>query len=107
MDDALELLPKILGQRGLDLTVIQYVGNHARWLDYKVLHPVIVNDQAQQVFDNWHDNSKWSSNWKEAYHGGRWYGLRNTVSKGWINISKRGTPGHQAGAGDGHYCALS
>ena len=29
----------------------------------------------------------------------------NTLSKGWINISRRGSQGHQACVGSGHYCA--
>ena len=56
--DALNLIPHWLGQRGLDQSVIEYVGNHAQWLEYKVLHPRVVNKQAQQVFDNWHNNNK-------------------------------------------------
>ena len=105
--DALNLIPQWLGHRGLDRTKIEYSGNHAGWLDFKLLRPKIVNDEAQTVFDNWHHNSKWPRNWREAYHGGRWCGVWNTVSKGWINASKRGSPGHQADAGDGHYCSHS
>ena len=54
--DALNLIPQWLGHRGLDRTKIEYNGNHARWLDFKMLQPQILNDEARTVFNNWHDN---------------------------------------------------
>jgi hypothetical protein len=101
-----ELMPSFLAARGLTRDKLEFVGYHEGWLEYHLKEPAIKTPGAQIVADNWNDQTKWPANWVPAYHGGRWYGFWNTVVEGWINISRKGGVGMNAGGGDGHYCAV-
>jgi hypothetical protein len=85
---------------------LEFVGNHEGRLEYRIHHPAINSSGAKTVSEHWNDKTKWPRGWVSAYHGGRWYGFWNTIATGWINISSKKGVGHQAGGGDGHYCAV-
>jgi hypothetical protein len=104
--DFKELIPSWLQARGLTQDKMEFVGLHNGWLEYHIKSPAIKTPGAEIVAANWNDETKWPNNWVAAYHGGRWYGAWSICSEGFINISKRGAPGNQAGGGDGHYCAV-
>jgi hypothetical protein len=103
--DFLELIPTFLEKRGLTQEYMEYVGEHNGWLEYWLKKPALKSDQARTVAENWNDETKWPSNWVSAYHGSRWYAFWSICTEGFINISVRGDPKHQAGGGTGHYCA--
>ena len=104
--DFRDLIPSFLAARGLTKDKLQWVGFHEGWLEYRLMQPLIKSPGAQRVVDKCDDQTKWPKDWIPAYHGGRWYGFWNTVTEGWIHISKKSGVGMQAGGGDGHYCAV-
>ena len=77
-----KLIMRHLLLRGLDEQVMKYMGLHNGWQEYRLMRPRIVSEEAQVVADNWNDPTKWPKNWRQAYHGSRWYGLWNICTEG-------------------------
>ena len=91
--DFYRLFPSWLHSRGLNKDVMEQVGSYNGWLEFKLKQPVIPSREAQIVFDNWDNETLWPRNWRQHFHGTRFYAMWSICAEGRIHISERGAPG--------------
>ena len=86
--DFYKLFPSWLHSRGLNKDVMEQVGSYNGWLEFKLKQPVIPSREAQVVFDNWDNETAWPRNWRQHFHGTRFYAMWSICAEGRIHISE-------------------